>query len=85
MTKYQAILTHGLVQKLSTAAVGDHAATMYDALESLLAVTSNELAVRKGKKLAFNDLDKNTAVRSAGGMVGCPGVAHGMIANDVVL
>ena len=68
-TKYQAILTHGLVQKQQTAAVGDLAVTLYGALESLLAVTANELAVRRGKKLAFEEIRPGDTVRSAGGLV----------------
>lgn len=67
--KYQAILTYGFVQVHSTAALGNHASTLYGALESLLEVTANELAVRKGNKLAFNDIDPENAVRSAGGLV----------------
>lgn len=67
--KYQAVLTYGLVQKHTTAAIGDHSPTMYGALDSLLEVTANELAVRKGKKLAFNDITASNAVRSAGGVV----------------
>lgn len=51
MMKYQAILTHGMVQKTSTAAVGDISGSVYGALESLLAVTANELGNRKGKDL----------------------------------
>lgn len=68
-TKYQAILTHGLVTKQTTAAVGDVAPTVCGALEALLAVTANELAVRKGKKLAFADINPNNMVRSVGGLV----------------
>ncbi len=67
--KYQAVLTYGLVQKHTTAAIGDHSSTMYGALDSLLEVTANELAVRKGKKLAFNDITPSNAARSAGGIV----------------
>lgn len=67
--KYQAILTYGFVQAHTTAAVGNHASTLYGALESLLEVMANELAVRKGTKLAFNDLDPEHAVKSAGGLV----------------
>jgi hypothetical protein len=43
--------------------------TIYSALEELLPVTTNELAVRKGKKLAFEDIDSASAVRSADRLV----------------
>lgn len=66
-TKYQALLTHGLMQKQKTAAVGDVAVNVYAALESLLAVTANELAVRKSK--AFEEIPASKMVRSAGGIV----------------
>jgi hypothetical protein len=67
--KYQAILTHGLIQKTSTAATGDIAPSVYAALESLFLVTANELDVRKGQKLAFEEIHENNATPSAGGVV----------------
>jgi hypothetical protein len=62
-------LTHGLIQKTKAAAVGDIAPTIYSAIEELLLVTTNKLALRKGKKLAFEDIDSASAVRFAGGLV----------------
>ena len=67
--KYQAVLTHGLIQKTSTAATGDIAPTVYAALESLFLVTANELDVRKGKKSAFEEIHETNATPSAGGVV----------------
>ena len=67
--KYQAILTHGLIVKTTTAATGDVAASVYAALESLFLVTGNELDVRKGKKLALEEIHDSNAIPSAGGVV----------------
>ena len=69
LRRYQAVLTYGFVQRHMTAAVGDHASTLYGALESLLEVTANELADRKGHEAGFGDIEAENAKKSAGGMV----------------
>lgn len=66
-TKYQAILTHGLVTKQSTAASGNMSDSVTGAMESLLGVLCYELGKRKDE--AVEAIAESSRVRSLGGYV----------------
>lgn len=66
-TKYQAILTHGLVTKQQTAAVGDMSETVVGAMEDLLSVLCFELGKKKNEAVA--PIAEGGRVRSLGGYV----------------
>ena len=65
--RYQALLTHGLVTKQRTAAVGDMSASGTGAMESLLAVLCFELGKRKDD--AVEAIAEKGRARSLGGYV----------------
>jgi hypothetical protein len=82
-TQFQAILTCGLLKKHTVAAQGDHATTMFGALNSLLEVTACELANRQEEVLASDAIKGDEAKRSAGGLVSVRLARTVRQANDV--
>lgn len=66
-TKFQAILTHGLVTKQSIAATGDMSETVVGALDSLLGVLCYELGKRREE--AVEAIAESSRARSLGGYV----------------